>query len=107
MNCTQYAVAVVNILDPDGCSTFSQISKFDDMMYHLATTGICRQIIAVDKLLELFQIRLGKAIETAIWGCNMPPGRSRYLFWTAIAGLRCHLECALSTEAIMFEWSAR
>ena len=45
-----------------------------------------------------------RAIETAIWGYNTPPGRSRYLFWTAIAGLRCHLECALSTEAIMCEW---
>lgn len=44
----------VNILDPDGCSTSSEINKFDDMMYHLATTGTCRQIIAVDKSLELF-----------------------------------------------------
>ena len=45
-----------------------------------------------------------RAIETAIWGYSTPPGRSGYLFWTAIAGLRCHLECALSTEAIMYEW---
>ena len=45
-----------------------------------------------------------RAIETAIWGYCTPPGRSGYLFWTAIAGLRCHLECALSTEAIMYEW---
>eukprot|EP00438_Fugacium_kawagutii_P024752 Skav213502 [mRNA] locus=scaffold3849:200835:203130:- [translate_table: standard] len=44
----------VNISDPDGRSTTSEINKFDDMMYHLATTGICRQVIAVDKQLDLF-----------------------------------------------------
>eukprot|EP00438_Fugacium_kawagutii_P019116 Skav204379 [mRNA] locus=scaffold4897:143966:157568:- [translate_table: standard] len=44
----------VNISDPDGRSTISEINKFDDMMYHLATTGICRQVIAVDKQLDLF-----------------------------------------------------
>ena len=44
----------VNISDPDGRSTSSEINKFDDMMHHLATTGICRQVIAVDKSLELF-----------------------------------------------------
>ena len=44
----------VNISDPDGRSTSSEINKFDDMMYHLATTGICRQVIAVDKSLDLF-----------------------------------------------------
>ena len=44
----------VNISDPDGRSTASEINKFDDMMYHLATTGVCRQVIAVDKSLDLF-----------------------------------------------------
>ena len=44
----------VNISDPDGRSTSSEINKFDDMMYHLATTGTCRQVIAVDKSLDLF-----------------------------------------------------
>eukprot|EP00438_Fugacium_kawagutii_P018635 Skav224581 [mRNA] locus=scaffold246:222256:224421:- [translate_table: standard] len=45
----------VNISDPDGRSTTSEINKFDDMMYHLATTGICRQVVAVDQQLDLFR----------------------------------------------------
>ncbi|CAE7419857.1 BMY1, partial [Symbiodinium pilosum] len=44
----------VNISDPDGRSTESEINKFDDMMYHLATSGGCRQVIAVDQSLDLF-----------------------------------------------------
>ena len=44
----------VNISDPDGRSTLSEINKFDDMMYHLATTGGCRQVIAVDRSVDLF-----------------------------------------------------
>ena len=44
----------VNIVDPDGRSTVSEINKFDDMMYHLAATGGCRQVIAVDQELGLF-----------------------------------------------------
>ena len=32
----------------------SEINKFDDMMYHLASTGSCRQVIAVDRSLDLF-----------------------------------------------------
>ncbi|CAE7315036.1 BMY1 [Symbiodinium sp. CCMP2592] len=44
----------VNIFDPDGTSIASEINKFDDMMYHLATTGGCRQVIAVDQAFDLF-----------------------------------------------------
>ncbi|CAE7813896.1 BMY1 [Symbiodinium sp. CCMP2592] len=44
----------VNISDPDCKSTVSEINKFDDMMYHLAATGSCRQVIAVDQTLDLF-----------------------------------------------------
>ena len=44
----------VNISDPDGRSVESEVNKFDDMMYHLATTGKCRQVIAVDQSLDLF-----------------------------------------------------
>ena len=44
----------VNISDPDGRSTVSEINKFDDMMYHLATTGGFRQVVAVDQTLDLF-----------------------------------------------------
>ena len=44
----------MNIHDPDGRSIVSEINKFDDMMYHLATTGGCRQVIAVDQQLDLF-----------------------------------------------------
>ena len=44
----------VNISDPDGRNTESEINKFDDMMYHLATSGGCRQVIAVDQSLDLF-----------------------------------------------------
>ncbi|CAE7730078.1 unnamed protein product [Symbiodinium sp. CCMP2456] len=43
-----------NIFDPDGRSTLSEINKFDDMMYHLSATGDCRQVIAADKALDLF-----------------------------------------------------
>ena len=43
-----------NIIDPDGRSASSEINKFDDMMSLLATTGGCRQVIAVDKSLDLF-----------------------------------------------------
>ena len=32
----------------------SEINKFDDMMYHLAATGSCRQVVAVDQPLDLF-----------------------------------------------------
>ncbi|CAK9023133.1 Beta-amylase [Durusdinium trenchii] len=49
------ACSCVNISDADGRSSSSEINKFDDMMYHLATTGICRQVIAVDKSFELFR----------------------------------------------------
>ncbi|CAE7552336.1 BMY1 [Symbiodinium natans] len=45
----------VNIIDPDGRSTSSEINKFDDMMYHLAGAGGCRQVIAVDESLDLFR----------------------------------------------------
>jgi len=45
----------VNITDPDGRSVESEVNKFDDMMYHLATTGKCRQVIAVDQSLDLFR----------------------------------------------------
>ena len=44
----------VNISDPDGRSTESEINKFDDMMYNLAATGGCRQVIAADQSLDLF-----------------------------------------------------
>ena len=44
-----------NIVDPDGRSASSEINKFDDMMRLLATTGGCRQVIAVDKSLDLFR----------------------------------------------------
>eukprot|EP00439_Symbiodinium_sp_Y106_P011615 s1234_g1.t1 len=44
----------VNISDPDGTSTVSEVNKFDDMMHHLASTGVCRQVIAVDQSLDLF-----------------------------------------------------
>ena len=43
-----------NIIDSDGRSASSEINKFDDMMRLLATTGGCRQVIAVDKSLDLF-----------------------------------------------------
>ncbi|OLQ01020.1 hypothetical protein AK812_SmicGene16254 [Symbiodinium microadriaticum] len=43
-----------NIVDPDGRSAASEINKFDDMMCLLAKTGGCRQVIAVDKSLDLF-----------------------------------------------------
>ena len=43
-----------NISDPEGTSAESEINKFDDMMYHLATTEGCRQVIAVDQSLDLF-----------------------------------------------------
>ena len=45
----------VNIIDPDGRSSSSEINKFDDMMYHLAKVGGCRQVIAVDQSFDLFQ----------------------------------------------------
>ena len=45
----------VTISDPDGLNPLSEINKFDDMMYHLATTGVCRQLVAVDEPLCLFQ----------------------------------------------------
>ena len=44
-----------NIIDSDGRSASSEINKFDDMMSLLATTGGCRQVIAVDKSLDLFR----------------------------------------------------
>ena len=44
-----------NIIDSDGRSASSEINKFDDMMHLLATTGGCRQVIAVDKPLDLFR----------------------------------------------------
>eukprot|EP00435_Cladocopium_sp_Y103_P001287 s1514_g1.t1 len=44
------------------------------------------------------------AIETAIWGHKTPPGRSKYLFWTIVANLRCYPACALDVEAILSEW---
>ena len=48
-----------NIIDSDGRSASSEINKFDDMMRLLATTGGCRQVIAVDKSLDLFPPRGG------------------------------------------------
>jgi len=45
----------VNIIDSDGRSSSSEINKFDDMMYRLAAVGGCRQVIAVDQSLDLFQ----------------------------------------------------
>ncbi|CAE7246064.1 BMY1 [Symbiodinium sp. CCMP2456] len=45
----------VNIIDPDGRSSSSEINKFDDMMYHLSSVGGCRQVIAVDQACDLFQ----------------------------------------------------
>eukprot|EP00438_Fugacium_kawagutii_P030096 Skav228185 [mRNA] locus=scaffold3933:342613:343293:+ [translate_table: standard] len=45
----------LNIDDPDGRSVQSEINKFVDMMCHLATTGKCRQVIAVDRHLDLFR----------------------------------------------------
>ena len=38
----------------NGDGAASEINKFDDMMHHLAATGSCRQVIAVDHNLELF-----------------------------------------------------
>ena len=49
-----------NIIDTDGQSASSEINKFDDMMRLLATTGGCRQVIAVDKSLDLFPPRGGR-----------------------------------------------
>ena len=43
-----------NIVDPDGRSVESEINKFDDMMWHLARTGRCRHLIAVDQSMDLF-----------------------------------------------------
>ena len=43
-----------NIVDPHGKSTASEVNKFVDMMYHLASTGGCRQVIAVDRAFDLF-----------------------------------------------------
>jgi len=43
-----------NVRDLDGRNALSEINKFDDMMYHLAATGGCRQVIAVDQSLDLF-----------------------------------------------------
>ena len=45
----------INISDPDGRSILSEVNKFDDVMYHLSATGCCRQVIAVDQSLDLFQ----------------------------------------------------
>ena len=42
----------INISDPDGRSVKSEINKFDDMMSHLAATGKCRHVIAVDQSLD-------------------------------------------------------
>ena len=44
-----------NIVDPEGRSVSSEVNKFDDMMHHLAMSGGCRQVIAVDNSLELFR----------------------------------------------------
>ena len=44
----------VNISYPDGRDTSSEINKFDDMMYQLSRTEGCRQVIAVDQSLGLF-----------------------------------------------------
>ena len=45
----------VNLVDPDGRSTASEVNKFDDMMHHLVEAGSCKQVIAVDESLDLFQ----------------------------------------------------
>ena len=45
----------VNLVDPDGRSTASEVNKFDDMMHHLVETGGCRQVIAVDQSHDLFR----------------------------------------------------
>ena len=60
-----------NIIDSDGRSASSEINKFDDMMRLLATTGGCRQVIAVDKPLELFQ-------PIARAGCDIRPAVSKW-----------------------------
>ena len=113
-------------LNEQGESIMCEMNKFDDMMALLAKKNPnLTEVVAVDADLNLFHILVvamlrwmgpwqrfhkgtlkgwARAIETAIWGYSTPPGRCGYLFWTAIAGLRCHLECALSTEAIMYEW---
>lgn len=44
-----------NIVDPDGRCVESEINKFDDMMWHLARTGRCRHLIAVDQDMDLFK----------------------------------------------------
>ena len=54
-----------NIIDSDGRSASSEINKFDDMMRLLATTGGCRQVIAVDKSLDLFPLGGGAAVSPA------------------------------------------
>ncbi|CAE7391502.1 unnamed protein product [Symbiodinium pilosum] len=43
----------VNVRDPDGRCTESEINKFDDMMGFLANTG--KQLIAVDRSMDLFR----------------------------------------------------
>ena len=79
----------VNISDPDGQSTESEINKFDDMMYHLATLGGCRQVIAVDQSLDLFnrawcvaeiaeanRLRMNQALKLASRATIMQRGRA-------------------------------
>ena len=97
-----------------------EMNKFDDMMALLAKKNPnFTEVVAVDADLNLFRILVvamlrwmgpwqrfhkatpkgwAKAIETAIWGYSTPPGRCGYLFWTAIAGLRCHLEWMCSLQ---------
>ena len=43
-----------NIIDTDGRSASSEINKFDDMMRLLATTGGCRQVIALTPSVKLW-----------------------------------------------------
>ena len=49
----------------------------------------------------------GSAVETAIWGSKACPGRSPYLFWAVVAGIKCHPAAALDLEALKVEWRRR
>ena len=44
------------------------------------------------------------AVETSIWGSRIPSGRSRFLFWSCVAGMECHPKCAIDVETIKMEW---
>ena len=44
------------------------------------------------------------AVETSIWGSRIPSGRSRFLFWSCVAGMECHPKCAIDVETIKMKW---